>query len=124
MSARMTVLNHPVSWIVAALAWCSFSLIGLQAARRKGRPPAEGFALGFVLGPIGAVLTALLSIREPSETLGRVSPRASTPTAEPSTGEMLVIASRFNVAFLIVGLVVTLGVVVLGLYFMSQSSPR
>lgn len=84
----------------------------------------EGFALGFILGPIGAIVTTLLPMRQPSETLGRVSPRAPSPTSEPSTGEMLVIASRFNVAFLIVGLVVTLGVVVLGLYYMSLSTPR
>lgn len=116
-------MSNSTILILAALAWGSFSLIGVLASRRRGRRPAEGFALGLFLGPIGAMAAALLPTGRWWEDPIDSSNLADKKLAERSTGEMLVLASKYNTAFLILGLVTAMGIVLLGLFYMSQTTP-
>ncbi len=120
---KVTVLNHSTLWIVAALVWFSSALIGVRITRSRGRPPAEGFTLGLVLGPLGVLLAALAHRSQPAKDPSSPGAPAVNRNPERSTSEMLVLAARFNTAFLILGIVITMAVVVLGLYYMSQPRP-
>jgi uncharacterized membrane protein YeaQ/YmgE (transglycosylase-associated protein family) len=71
-----------MGWLIMVVLW---SLDCAMAARyvgwRKGRPMAEGFVLGIVLGPIGALVVALL----PDEVLQEArQDRPSPPPPHPN----------------------------------------
>jgi len=42
------------------LAWCAFAGLGYYIAGQKGRSEAEGLILGFLFGPVGVLVEALL----------------------------------------------------------------
>lgn len=65
-------------WVVAAaVVGTAFGVFGGWVASQKGRDVGEGVALGFVLGPFGVLIEALL----PSHTGpdGRPRPRRREP---------------------------------------------
>jgi uncharacterized membrane protein YeaQ/YmgE (transglycosylase-associated protein family) len=49
--------------LIALLVAIVFGLLGGYIAGQKGREPVEGVLLGFLFGPIGAVVVALLPTR-------------------------------------------------------------
>lgn len=50
-----------MEWIfLAGLFWVLWGLLGWWIAGQKGREPVEGLVLGFVFGPIGAVVELFL----------------------------------------------------------------
>lgn len=50
--------------IVAVVVGLVFGFLGLYIASQKGRSETEGFLFGFLLGPFGVVLVALLPTKE------------------------------------------------------------
>lgn len=47
-------------WLLILLSALIFGGLGLYIAGEKGRSGAEGFALGCLFGPVGAIIEALL----------------------------------------------------------------
>jgi hypothetical protein len=46
--------------IILLMVWAAFGALGYYIAVQKGRPEAEGLLLGFLFGPLGVLLVALL----------------------------------------------------------------
>jgi hypothetical protein len=46
--------------IILLMVWAAFGGLGYYVAAQKGRPEAEGLLLGFLFGPLGVLLVALL----------------------------------------------------------------
>jgi hypothetical protein len=51
--------------IVLGLIWLASGVLGRYVALQKGRSAGEGFALGFLFGPLGALIEALLPAAPP-----------------------------------------------------------
>lgn len=49
------------------ILWCIFGLFGAYVAAQKNRAGMEGLILGFLFGPLGVLIVALLPTREPRE---------------------------------------------------------
>ena len=45
---------------VCALGWCALGGFSVWIAAQKGRSLAEGFLVGFLFGPLGVIVEALL----------------------------------------------------------------
>jgi uncharacterized membrane protein YeaQ/YmgE (transglycosylase-associated protein family) len=71
-----------MGWLVVVMFWSLACAMAAQyVAWQKGRPMAEGFVLGIVLGPIGALVVALL----PDEVLAEArQDRPSPPPPHPN----------------------------------------
>lgn len=46
--------------IVLLIFWLIMSVFGVWVAGQKNRKPSEGFLLGFLFGPFGVLIEALL----------------------------------------------------------------
>lgn len=53
--------------LIFAVIWMSFGLLGLWVSTQKHRNPFEGFILGFVFGPLGVLIAALVPSVSPDE---------------------------------------------------------
>ena len=66
-----------------AFLWGIFGILGSWIASQKGRSSGEGFVLGFLFGPIGALIEAVLptiTIQQPQPSpQPRTSPNPPTP---------------------------------------------
>jgi hypothetical protein len=54
-------------WTIAAVAWLVFAVFGAWVAAQKDRGQGEGFVLGFLFGPLGVLIEALLPAGKPAE---------------------------------------------------------
>lgn len=61
--------------LFALFCWAACAGVGAYVAGAKGREPAEGGVLGFLLGPFGILIAALLPTRQaaaaPSRSLAK-----------------------------------------------------
>ncbi len=62
--------------IFCVLCWLCMGVFAVWIAAQKGRPAAEGFLVGFLFGPLGVLVEALLPTVETPRTLSR----SSTPS--------------------------------------------
>ena len=68
--------------IILLIVWAAFGALGYYIATQKGRPQAEGLLLGFLFGPLGVLLVALLpskSAEQHGRAVGRRDRVASMP---------------------------------------------
>jgi hypothetical protein len=61
--------------VVLMILWLVFAGLGYYVATQRGRPEIEGVILGFLFGPLGCLIVAMLPAR---------SPRAVAPRARSS----------------------------------------
>lgn len=67
--------------MVALTLWSLFAFAGAFISQAKGRPGFEGVVFGFMLGPIGLLITALMpTIAKPGE--AKPTPVAPTPSPQ------------------------------------------
>lgn len=71
-------------WIFAVIMWCLCAIVGWLVAKPKGRE-TEGLLLGFVLGPLGVIVAALLETKQ----LGAARPRSIQSFNCPRCGRPL-----------------------------------
>ncbi len=63
MEALMTIGEFLVAYIILG---CLMGGLGWWIAKQRHRPELEGLLLGFVFGPLGAVIEALLPLGDPT----------------------------------------------------------
>lgn len=54
-------MDQSTAWLTFVVVTCSiFGFVGIWIATQKNRDSGEGFFLGFLLGPIGLLIEAML----------------------------------------------------------------
>ena len=57
-------LDVIAKWVVGAIVFCAgWGCLGYYVAKQCGRNVVEGFVFGFILGPLGVILVALMPRR-------------------------------------------------------------
>jgi len=59
--------DNSVLILAFVILWCIFGLFGAYVAAQKNRAGMGGLILGFLFGPLGVLIEALLPTKEPRE---------------------------------------------------------
>ncbi len=86
----MTAMESLVVFIVVLIVWAVFGWFGAYIAEQKGRGSTEGFVLGFLFGPLGCLIEALLptqhrplTYRRPISDMGPIVPEMPGDWGKP-----------------------------------------
>lgn len=67
-------------FIILLMIWALFAGLGYYVAQQKGRPEIEGLLLGFLFGPLGCLIVAMLPALSSSSESRKFAPRPARPS--------------------------------------------